>query len=126
YDVPRHSLGKAFSEVVESNGDLHVLVLYVGIAVAEQHDLVVVSYVIVGDGNGGGAVDGVDEPVLAVGQGAVDDPDVAPAEDRHAVTVRYRPIPSDIVCLRIIKSCSPWPSLISTHCKSNTIRNLAT
>lgn len=64
----RHSLDEAFAEVVEGNGDLHVLVPCVGIAVAEQHNLVVVSHIIVGDGDGGGALDGVDEPVLAVGQ----------------------------------------------------------
>lgn len=91
--IPRHSLDKAFAKVVEGNGDLHVLVLSVGVAVAEQHDLVVVSHVIVGDGDGGGPVDGVDEPVVAVGQRAVVDPDVAPAEDGHAVAVRDRPPP---------------------------------
>lgn len=79
--------------MVEGNGDLHVLVLRVAVAVAQQHDLVVVGEVVVGYGDGGGAVDGVDQPVPAVGQGAVVDPDMAAAEDGDAVAVRQRPVP---------------------------------
>ena len=33
--------------MVEGNGDLHVLILLVAVAVAEQHDLVVVREVVV-------------------------------------------------------------------------------
>lgn len=77
--------------MVEGDGDLHVLVLRVGVAVPQQHDLVVMGEVVVRDGDRGRAVDGVDEPVPAAGQRAVVDPDVGPPEYRHPVTVRQRP-----------------------------------
>jgi len=46
-------------------------------------------HVIVGDGDGGGPMDGVDQPVVAVRQGAMVDPHVASSEDGHAVAVRH-------------------------------------
>lgn len=79
--------------MVEGNGDLHVLILLVAVAVAEQHDLVVVREVVVWDGDGGGAVYGVDEAVSAVREGAVVHPHVAPAKNGDAVAVRDRPPP---------------------------------
>jgi len=79
--------------VVESNCDLHVLVLSVGVAVAQKHHFIVVSHVIVGDGNGGRPVNGVDQPIIAVRQGAVVNPYVASAEDGDAITVGYGPPP---------------------------------
>lgn len=91
--LPWHPLDESFAEVIEGNGHLHILVLRVRVAVTHQHDFVVVGHVIVGDGDGGGPLDHVDEPVLAVREGAVVDPDVAPTKDRHAVAVRYGPPP---------------------------------
>lgn len=46
--------------MVEGDGDLHVFVLLVGIAVAQEHDLVVVGHVIVGDGDSCGSMNGID------------------------------------------------------------------
>jgi hypothetical protein len=45
--IPWHSLHKPFSKVVEGNGDLHVLVLFIAITMAQEHDLVVMGQVIV-------------------------------------------------------------------------------
>ncbi|RZS12496.1 hypothetical protein BHM03_00043965 [Ensete ventricosum] len=53
--------------------------------------LVVVGEVIVGDGNGSGDHDGINEPIGAVGQRAVVDPDVAGAEDGNAIAVGHGP-----------------------------------
>lgn len=91
--TPGHSLNKAFTEVVESNGDLHVLVLDVGIAGAQKHDFIMVRHEIVGNGDCGGPLYGVDQPVPAVRQRAVVHPDMARPEDRHPVPVRQRPPP---------------------------------
>lgn len=44
---------------------------------------------VVGDGDGAGSMDGVNQPVLAVRQRAVVNPDMRPAEDRHPVAVRH-------------------------------------
>lgn len=79
--------------MVESNGDLHVLVLDVGIAGSQKHDFIMVSHEIVGNGDCGGPLNGVDQPVTAVRQRAVVHPDVARPEDRHSVAVRQRPPP---------------------------------
>ena len=79
--------------MVESNSDLHALVLSVGITVAQKHDLVMVSHVIVGDGNRGRAMNGIDQPIIAVRQRAMVNPYVTPSKDRHAITVRYGPPP---------------------------------
>lgn len=72
-----HPLNKPFSKMVEGNGDLHVLVLCVGITVAQEHDLVMVSHVIVGDGDGCGSMDGIDEPIPAIRQRAMIHPNMA-------------------------------------------------
>lgn len=50
--IPRHSLNKPFTKMVEGNSDLHILVLCVAITMSQEHDLVVVGHVIVGDGYG--------------------------------------------------------------------------
>lgn len=50
-----------------------------------------VSEVAVGDGDGGGAHNDVDEAILAVGHGNVVDPNVGRSEDRDAVTVALCP-----------------------------------
>jgi hypothetical protein len=73
--------------MVERHGDLHDLVLRLAVAGAEEHDVVVVGHVAVGDGDAGGEFDDVDEPVLAVGEGDVVEPDVGGPEDGDAVAV---------------------------------------
>lgn len=64
--LPWHSLDKSFSEVVKGNGDLHILVLGVTVTVTQKHDLVMVRHVIVGDGNGRGSMNGIDESIMTV------------------------------------------------------------
>lgn len=52
--------------MVEGNGGLHVLVLSIRVAVAQEHDLIMVGHVVVGDGDSGGAMDGINEAIMAV------------------------------------------------------------
>lgn len=82
--------------MVEGNGDLHVLVFCIRIAVAQEHDLVMVSHEIVRDGYGGGSMDGINEAVMAVGQRAMVNPYMPPTEDGHPITIRYSP-PAGVV-----------------------------
>jgi len=65
--IPWHSLHKPFSEVVEGNGDLHILVLFIAITVAQEHDLVMTSEVTVGDCYGCGAMNCINQPIIAIG-----------------------------------------------------------
>jgi hypothetical protein len=85
--APWHPLHEASAEVVEGDSDLHDLVLGMLVAGAEEHDIVVVGEVAVGDGDAGGLGDDVDEAVLAVGEGEVVQPHVGGAEDGDAVAV---------------------------------------
>ena len=89
--LPRHSLHKPFSKVVEGNGDLHVLVLFVRVAVAQQHDLVMMGHVIVRNGDGRGSMNGINQPIIAIRQRAMIHPNVAASKYRHPITVRYSP-----------------------------------
>jgi len=91
--APGHPLHEPPAEVVEGDGDLHHLVLRVRVAGAEQHHVVVVGEVAVGDGDPRGALHHVDEPVLAVGHGDVVDPHVGGLEQRDAVAVGLGPGP---------------------------------
>jgi hypothetical protein len=86
--VPGDAFDEAWAEVVEGDGDLHGGVEGVAGVGAEEHDLVVVGEVVVGDGDGGGAFDDVDEAVGGVGEEVVVDPDVGAAEDGDGVAVR--------------------------------------
>ena len=65
--IPWHSLHKPFSEVVESDGDSHILVLFIAITVAQEHDLVMTSEVTVGDCYGCGAMNCINQPIIAIG-----------------------------------------------------------
>lgn len=85
--LPWHSLNKTFTKVVESDCDLHVLVIGVRIAVTQQHDFIMVSHVIVGYGNCGGPMNRIDQSILAIRQRAMVHPHLAPSKDRHAITV---------------------------------------
>lgn len=89
-----HALDQTLAEVVERNGDLHASVGGVLIVVSQEHDLVVVGEVVVGNGNCGGTHYGVDQAVRAVREGAVVDPDLPGAEDGDAVAVRSAPPPN--------------------------------
>lgn len=88
-----HSLNESFPKVVKGNSNLHILVLSVGITMPHKHDLVMMSQVIIRNGNRGRPVYGVDQPVVTIRQRAMVDPNMAPAEDRHTITVRYSPPP---------------------------------
>lgn len=79
--------------MIEGNGDLHVLVLSIRIAVSQQHDLIMVRHVIVGNGDRGGPMNRINQPIVAIGQGAMVHPNMAPTEDGHAVAVGYGPPP---------------------------------
>ncbi|CAH9137570.1 unnamed protein product [Cuscuta epithymum] len=63
-------------------------VIIVVVTVTEQHDLVVAEEKVVGDGDGGGALRDVDQPVLAMNQGAVVDPHHARHVYGYSVAVR--------------------------------------
>ena len=52
-----------------------------------------VSHVIVWDSDGSGAMDGINESIMAVWEWAVVHPDMAPTKDGHPITVWYRPKP---------------------------------
>lgn len=49
------------------------------------------SHVVVGDGNGGGSMDGINEAIMAVRQGAMVHPYMPPSKDGNSITVRYGP-----------------------------------
>ncbi|KAK8454780.1 hypothetical protein SEVIR_4G031901v4 [Setaria viridis] len=67
-EAPRHPLHEPLDEVVEGDGGLHDLVPRAIVAAAEEHHAAVPGEVAVGDGDGGGSPDDVDEPVGAAVQ----------------------------------------------------------
>lgn len=71
---PRHALVAVWPEPVVHNSDPHLLVGNVAIAMAQQHDLVVVVEPVVGDGYAARRLRDVDQPVLALVEGVVVDP----------------------------------------------------
>lgn len=73
--------------MVKGNGDLHVLVPSESITMAQKHDLVVVGQVIVGYGNGSGSMDGINQPITAIGERTVIHPNMAPTKDGDAITI---------------------------------------
>jgi len=79
--------------MIEGYSDLHVLVLRVGITVSQKHNLVMVGHVIVGDGDGSGSMNGINEPILAVGQRAMIHPNMLRVKDGHSIAVGFRPKP---------------------------------
>lgn len=107
--VPGHPLHEAFSEMVEGDSDLHDLILREAIAVAQQHHLVMVREVVIGDGYRSRAVNRVDQPIPAIRQRAVVHPNMAPAKNRHPVPIGNSPPP---VVLRRVPDVS-IPSLLA-------------
>jgi len=91
--IPWHSLDKTFSKMIEGYSDLHVLVLRVGITVSQKHNLVMVGHVVVGDGDGSGSMNGINQPITTIRQRAMIDPNMLRVEDRHSIAVRLRPKP---------------------------------
>ena len=63
------------------------------VTVAQEHNVVVVGEIVVGDGDRRRAHHGVDEAVLATRQGAVVDPYVMRPEDGDSVAVRFGAVP---------------------------------
>ena len=91
--TPRHTLHQRLTEVVERNRHLHPRIHAVLIIVTQQHHLVVMREIIVGDSDRCGPHYGIDQTVRAVRQGAVVDPDLVRREQGDAVAVRYAPPP---------------------------------
>ena len=58
-DQPRHPLDETLPKMVEGDGDLHVLVKCEAVVVPEQHDLVVLTKMVVRDGDRCGTIDSV-------------------------------------------------------------------
>ena len=77
--------------MVEGNGDLHILVLCKAIAVAQEHDLVMVCHVIVRNSDGRRTMNGINQSITAVGQRAMVHPNMASSEDGNSVAVRQSP-----------------------------------
>lgn len=77
--------------MIESNGDLHVLVSSVRVTVSQKHNFVVVSQVVIRDRNSRWSMDGVNQTVHAVRQRAMVYPHMGPTKNRDGVTVRRRP-----------------------------------
>ncbi|KAF7838224.1 hypothetical protein G2W53_006706 [Senna tora] len=82
-----------FTEVVKSNSNLHILVLRIRVAMTQQHNLIMVRHIVIRNSNRRGPMNRIDQPIITIRQRAMIHPHVAPSEDRHTVTVRYRPPP---------------------------------
>jgi hypothetical protein len=82
--------------MIKGNSDLHVLVLGIRVTVAQKHDLSMMGHVVVGDGDGRGSMDGINEAIMAVRQRAMVHPYMPPSKDGHPIAVRHRP-PAGVV-----------------------------
>ena len=91
--LPRDAFDEVLAEMVEGDGDLHGGVEGIAWMRAEEHNLVVIGEVVVGDRDGGGAFDDVHEAVGGVGEEVVVHPDVLPTEDGDGVAVRDAAVP---------------------------------
>lgn len=60
--------------MIKGNSGLHVLVLSIRITVAQEHDLIMMSEVVVRNGDGSGSMDGINESILAIRQWAMINP----------------------------------------------------
>jgi len=85
--TPWHSLDKAFTKMIECYSDLHVLVLGVRITVSQKHNLVMMGHVIVGDGDGRGSMNGINETITTIRQRAMINPNMLRIKDGHTITV---------------------------------------
>lgn len=95
--------------MIKRNSDLHALVLRKRITVTQKHNLVMMRHVVVGNRDGCRSMYGIDEPVVTIRQRAMVNPNVLPAENRHAVPIRLRPPP------RVVRRVSnvPVPGLLT-------------
>ncbi len=93
HTLPWHALDEVGTEMVEGNSDLHVFVEGILRMSAKEHNLVMVSEVVVGDGDGGGAFNDISETVSAVGEVVVIDPDIIGSEDVDAISVCGSSVP---------------------------------
>lgn len=64
--VPWHTLNQTLSKVVKSNGDLHILIRHIVIAMPHQHLFIVLKHVVVGHRDGRGSRDYIDKAIVAV------------------------------------------------------------
>ena len=95
----RHPLNQSLPEVVECQGHLHDLISAVAVAGTEQHRLVVVGEMAVGNRNGGGSHDYIDKSIVAVSHRDMIHPDVARTKDGNAISITLSPEP--VMGLRI-------------------------
>lgn len=79
--------------MIECYSDLHVLVLSVRITVPQKHNLVMMGHVIVGDGDGRGSMNGINETITTIRQRAMINPNMLRIKDGHTITVRLSPKP---------------------------------
>ncbi len=93
HTLPWHALDEVGTEMVEGNSDLHVFVEGILRMSAKEHNLVMVSEVVVGDGDGGGAFNDISETVSAVSEVVVIDPDILGSEDVDAISVCGSSVP---------------------------------
>ncbi len=93
HTLPWHALDEVGTEMVEGNSDLHVFVEGILRMSAKEHNLVMVSEVVVGDSDGGGAFNDISETVSAVSEVVVIDPDIIGSEHVDAISVCGSSVP---------------------------------
>lgn len=91
--APRHPLYQLLPEVIERYCHLHPRIGQVVIAVPQQHHLIVVRKIVVRYRYPRGPHHRVDQPVVALPERAVVDPDVLGPEYRDPVAVGLRTVP---------------------------------
>ena len=79
--------------MVIRNSNLHGFIPRVGIPMSEPHNLVVMSHMVVRDGNRRRAHDSIHKPISAMRQRVVINPNMTRSKDRNRVTIRHRPPP---------------------------------
>jgi len=80
--------------MVKRDRDLHIFVLNIGITVTQEHDLIMMSHVVVRYGDGCGCEGGINEAIIAVSQGAMVHPDVLRSTYGDTIPIRHFPDPN--------------------------------
>ena len=93
---PGHPLNKALPKMVVGDGDLQIPVIGEVVVVPEQHNLVMLAEMVVGDGDSRRAMDSVHEPIVTVVERVVVYPDIPPPENRYPIAISNRP-PSIVI-----------------------------
>lgn len=85
--LPGDALDEAFSEMVERDGDLHDFVVGVFAMASQEHYLVVIREIIVGNRDSSGGFSDIDQAIGATGEEVVIDPHITRAIDRNGVAI---------------------------------------